>query len=101
MAQLEPYFPKSHGRPRVDDRRVLSGIVRQSQQVAVVRCNEGLRALQARPEQLLLGSAILGVAFDHGVELNEKLSHGTDDRKFERFTGFAQPTGSRDEMPVA
>ena len=27
MAQLEPYFPKSHGKPRVDDRRVLSGIV--------------------------------------------------------------------------
>ncbi len=26
MARLEPYFPKSHGRPRVDDRRVLSGI---------------------------------------------------------------------------
>ena len=27
MARLQPYFPKSHGRPRVDDRRVLSGIV--------------------------------------------------------------------------
>ena len=27
MAQLEPYFPKSHGKSRVDDRRVLSGIV--------------------------------------------------------------------------
>ena len=27
MARLEPYFPKSHGKPRVDDRRVLSGIV--------------------------------------------------------------------------
>ena len=26
MARLEPYFPKSHGVPRVDDRRVLSGI---------------------------------------------------------------------------
>jgi hypothetical protein len=26
MARLEPYFPKSHGKPRVDDRRVLSGI---------------------------------------------------------------------------
>jgi transposase len=27
MAPLEPHFPKSHGRPRVDDhRRVLSGI---------------------------------------------------------------------------
>ncbi len=27
MARLAPYFPKSHGKPRVDDRRVLSGIV--------------------------------------------------------------------------
>lgn len=25
MARLEPFFPKSHGRPRVDDRRVLNG----------------------------------------------------------------------------
>ena len=27
MARLEPYFPGSHGRPRVDDRHVLSGII--------------------------------------------------------------------------
>jgi transposase len=27
MARLEPYFPKSHGKPSVDDRRVLSGII--------------------------------------------------------------------------
>ena len=27
MARLERFFPKSHGRPRVDDRRVLSGII--------------------------------------------------------------------------
>lgn len=27
MARLEPFFPKSHGRPRVDDRRSLSGII--------------------------------------------------------------------------
>ena len=27
MARLQPYFPKSHGRKRVDDRRVLSGII--------------------------------------------------------------------------
>ena len=27
MARLEPFFPPSHGRPRVDDRRVLSGII--------------------------------------------------------------------------
>ena len=27
VARLEPYFPKSHGKPRVDGRRVLSGII--------------------------------------------------------------------------
>lgn len=27
MARPEPYFPKSHGKARVDDRRVLSGII--------------------------------------------------------------------------
>jgi transposase len=27
MARLRPYFPRSHGRPRVEGRRVLSGII--------------------------------------------------------------------------
>ena len=27
MARLEPFFPKSHVKPSVDDRRVLSGII--------------------------------------------------------------------------
>jgi transposase len=27
MERLKPYFPRSHGKPRVDDRRVLSGII--------------------------------------------------------------------------
>ena len=35
MERLRPFFPKSHGRPRVDDCRVLSGII-------FVNCN-GLR----------------------------------------------------------
>ena len=25
--RLRPFFPKSYGRPRVDDRRVLSGVI--------------------------------------------------------------------------
>jgi hypothetical protein len=28
MRRIEPYFPLSHGIPRVDDRRVVSGITR-------------------------------------------------------------------------
>jgi len=27
MRRIEPFFPRSHGIPRVDDRRVVSGIV--------------------------------------------------------------------------
>ena len=27
MSRIEPYFPLSHGKPRVDDQRVLSGIL--------------------------------------------------------------------------
>jgi transposase len=27
MAKLKPFFPKSHGKPRVDDRQVMSGII--------------------------------------------------------------------------
>jgi transposase len=27
MQRLGPFFPKSHGKPRVDHRRVLSGII--------------------------------------------------------------------------
>ena len=30
MRRIEPYFPLSHGVPRVDDRRVLSGIILRS-----------------------------------------------------------------------
>jgi transposase len=27
MVRLQPFFPKNHGKPRVDDRRASSGIV--------------------------------------------------------------------------
>lgn len=47
MARLEPYFPKSHGKRRVDDRRVLSGIIfRQPQRPAPAGCAGGLWATQ-------------------------------------------------------
>jgi|GEM_PF-6329527 len=35
MARLRPYFPKSHGRPRGYDRRVLSGIYSSTLMVCV------------------------------------------------------------------
>ena len=42
MRRIEPYFPLSHGIPRVDDRRVISGII------FVIR--NGLRWRDAPPE---------------------------------------------------
>ncbi len=44
MARLEPYFPKSHGKPRVDDRRVLSGIIFINRNRFGWRDGEGLNA---------------------------------------------------------
>ena len=40
MARLRPFFPKSHGKPRVDDRRVLSGIVFVNRRTG---CDGGMR----------------------------------------------------------
>jgi transposase len=42
MVRLCPFFPKSHGVPRVDDRRALNCIVYQSQWLALVRRSEGV-----------------------------------------------------------
>mgnify|MGYP001180504618 CR=1 FL=1 len=42
MVRLRPFFPKSHGKPRVDDRRVPSGII-------FINCN-GLRWCDAPKE---------------------------------------------------
>ena len=44
MARLEPLFPKSHGKPRVDDRRVLSGIIFINCRLPLVRCAPGVRS---------------------------------------------------------
>ena len=37
MAKLEPFFPKSHGKPRVDDKRVLSGIIWKPRRTLLLR----------------------------------------------------------------
>ena len=53
MARLEPYFPKSHGKPRVDDRRVLSGIILST----ATACAGGMRR---QPTGLTRRSTIAG-----------------------------------------
>ena len=54
MARLEPFFPKSHGKPRVDDRRVLSGIIAESERTKeqLVEQRKGLERQQAELSQI-------------------------------------------------
>ena len=66
MARLEPFFPKSHGKPRVDDRRVLSGII-------FINRN-GLRWRDARPA---VGLRKEGLETRHlRIRQPEKIRHG-------------------------
>ena len=86
MVRLQPFFPKSHGRPRVDDRRVLSGIIfinrnglrwrdapkeygppktlynrwkRWSDKGIFVRMMDGLAAEAAVPKTVMIGATYL------------------------------------------
>ncbi|WP_338469021.1 IS5 family transposase [Sphingomonas sp. gentR] len=86
MARLQPFFPKSHGKPRVDDRRVLSGIIfvnrnglrwcdapkdygphktlynrwkRWSERGIFLRMMEGLAAAEAVPKTVMIDATYL------------------------------------------
>jgi len=86
MERLRPFFPKSHGRPRVDDQRVLSGIIfvnrnglrwrdapkdygpaktlynrwkRWGEAGVFVRMMEGLAAANADPKTLMIDATYL------------------------------------------
>lgn len=56
MARLEPYFPKSHGKPRVDDRRVLSGIISS---IAMV-CDGEMRLRSMAPTRRSITAGSVG-----------------------------------------
>nr|WP_240705132.1 hypothetical protein [Pacificoceanicola onchidii] len=56
MARLEPCFPKSHGKPCVDGRRLLSGIVFNNRN-GLRWCDEGVFA-----------AMLVGLAAENGVE---------------------------------
>ena len=88
MERLRPFFPKSHGKPRVDDRRVLSGIVfvnrnglrwrdapkdygphktlynrwkRRGEAGIFTRMMEGLAATDAEPKTVMIDATYLKV----------------------------------------
>lgn len=59
MARLSPYFPKSHGKPRVDDRRVLSGIIFVNRNG--LRWRDAPREYGPLPLNLISNQALSGV----------------------------------------
>ena len=76
MARLEPYFPKSHGKPRGDDRRVLSGIIFINRNG--LRWRDAARAYGRHKtlynrwkrwsEKDIFAQMMVGLAADHGEE---------------------------------
>ena len=51
--RIKPYFPLSHGVPRVDDRRVVSGIIHViRKRLAMAGCSGGLWAAQDLIQQV-------------------------------------------------
>ena len=76
MARLGPFFPKSHGKPRVDDRHVLSGIIFINRNG--LRCRDapkkcGLhKTLYNRwkrwSDKGIFAKMMMGLATDHGEE---------------------------------
>jgi len=44
LARIAPYFPLSHGVPRVDDRKVISGIIHVIRNGSLARRAGGLRS---------------------------------------------------------
>lgn len=57
MARLQPFFPKSHGMPRVDDRRGQ----RAAANMMLVRRNSGV------PISLACSRLSAGNSLDHGI----------------------------------
>jgi transposase len=127
MARLEPYFPKSHGKPRVDDRRVLSGIVfvnrnglrwcdapkeygphktlynrwkRWGERGVFVRIMEGLAAASATPKTIMIDATYLK-AHRTASSLRVKkgaLGASSDVPKVSDYTGAA---ALLDDLPAA
>ena len=67
MERLKPFFPKSHGKPRVDDRRVLSGIIFINRNgLRVVRRAQGIWSAQDLIQPLEALERYGRVRPDHG-----------------------------------
>ncbi|MFC0509871.1 transposase, partial [Asaia spathodeae] len=101
MERLRPFFPKSHGKPPVDDRRVLSGTIfvnrnglrrrdapreygphktldnrwkRWGDMGIFMRMMDGLSAAQARPQTIMIDATYLKA---HRTASSLRLKKGT------------------------
>ena len=127
MARLRPYFPKSHGKPRVDDRRVLSGIVfvnrnglrwcdapkdygphktlynrwkRWGEKGIFLQMMEGLAAASAEPKAVMIDAAYLK-AHRTASSLRVKRGTGAPDRPHQRRYEYqaSMPSPMRTAVP--
>ena len=125
MARLRPYFPKSHGKPRVDDRRVLSGIVfvnrnglrwcdapkdygphktlynrwkRWGERGVFLRMMEGLAAAEAVPKTVMIDATYLK-AHRTASSLRVKRGSRPSDRAHQRWHEHQAPCRCRREWP--
>jgi transposase len=127
MARLRPYFPKSHGRPRVDDRRVLSGIVfvnrnglrwrdapkdygphktlynrwkRWGEMGVFLHIMEGLAAEGAEPKTVMIDATYLK-AHRTASSLRVKKGSRAADRPHQRRHEYQASRGHRRQRPPA
>ena len=67
MARLEPYFPKSHGEPRVDDRCVRSGNIFMIRNRMRLRNTVLIRPYTtAGSDRGVFGRIVVGLTAEHG-----------------------------------
>ena len=108
MARLEPFFPKSHGKPRVDDRRVLSGIIfinrnglRWRDAPAAYGPHKTLYNRWKRwSDKGVFARIMAGLAAAHAAALRPALEHGVKiGRVWTRWPQWVRVTvGSEEEM---
>ena len=127
MDRLRPFFPKSHGKPRVDDRRVLSGIIfvnrngmrwrdapreygphktlynrwkRWSDMGVFMRIMDGLSAAKAEPQTIMIDATYLKA---HRTASSLRLKKGSrpPDRSHQRRYEHQTACGHRSERTTA
>ena len=77
MERLKPFFPSSHGVSRVDDRRVLSGIIC----FIAMGCGGGMRQRAVAPTRLFTIIGSVGARWEYLAASGWNWSGRTPNRK--------------------